>query len=78
MTKGLAQKRHHKKRLKDKRKRDIVYTKGNPINKHVITPKLCSCITCGSPRKFFGNSKHGKTVQELRQEDKQKGEGDVD
>ena len=77
MTKGLAQKRHHKKRLKNKRKRDN-HAKGQPLNKHVITPKLCSCWMCGNARKFFGNSKHGKTVQELRQEDKQKGEGDVD
>lgn len=70
MTKGLAQKRHHKKRLKDKRKYDMVYHKNFSLNKHVITPKLCSCIMCGNMRKFFGNSKHGKTVQELRQEEK--------
>lgn len=70
MAKGLAQKRHHKKRLKNKRKHDIVYHKEFSLNKHVITPKLCSCIICGSPRKFFGNSKHSKTIQELRQEEK--------
>lgn len=71
MTKGLAHKRHHKKRLKNKRKRDT-FAKGQPINKHVITPTICSCWMCGSPRKFSGNSKQGKTIQELRQEDKQK------
>ena len=70
MSKGVAQKRHHKKRLKDKRKRDIFYTKGTPINKHVITPTICSCWMCGSPRKFSGNSKKGMTIQELRQEEK--------
>lgn len=72
MAKGLAQKRHHKKRLKNRRKRDIFYTKGSPINKHVITPKLCSCWLCSSPRKFSGNGKQGMTIQELRQADKQK------
>lgn len=72
MTKGFAQKIHHKKRLKSRRKRDIFYTKGSSINKHVITPKPCSCWLCGSPRKFSGNSKQGMTVQELRQVDKQK------
>ena len=70
MTKGLAQKRHHKKRLKDKRKHDIVYHKEFSLNKHVITPKLCSCWLCGSPRKFFGNSKQGMAIQELQQEEK--------
>lgn len=70
MTKGLAQKRHHKKRLKDKRKNDMVCHKEFSLNRHVITPKLCSCWLCGSPRKFSGNSKHGKTVQELRQKEK--------
>lgn len=70
MSKGLAQKRHHKKRLKNKRKHDIVYHKEFPINRHVITPKLCSCWLCGSPRKFSGNSKQGKTIQELKQEEK--------
>ena len=72
MSKGISERRHHKERLKKKRKNDMVYHNMFPINKHVITPKLCSCIICGSPRKFSGNSKHGKTVQELRQEDKQK------
>lgn len=72
MTKGLAQKIHHKKRLKNRRKRDIFYTKGSSINKHVITPKLCSCWLCSSPRKFSGNSKQGMIVQELRQVGKQK------
>lgn len=70
MAKGLAQKRYHKKRLKNKRKHDIVYHKEFSLNKHVITLKLCSCIICSSPRKFFGNSKQGKTIQELRQEEK--------
>ena len=70
MAKGLAQKRHHKKRLKNKRKHDMVYHKEFSLNKYVITPKLCSCIICGNIRKFFGNSKHSKTIQELRQEEK--------
>lgn len=70
MTKGLAQKRNHKKRLNNKRKRDIFYTKGSPINRNVITPTICSCWMRGSPRKFSGNSKQGMTIQELRQEEK--------
>ena len=66
MARGRALNRHHKNRLKDKRKGDIVYHENFPINKHVITPKLCSCIMCGNQRKFFGNSKQAKTIQELR------------
>ena len=66
MSRGLGLKRHHKDRLKSKRKNDIVYCKEFPLNKHVTTPKLCSCAMCGNPRKFVGNSKESKTVQELR------------
>lgn len=72
MTKGLAQKRHHKKRLKNRRKYDIVYHKEFSLNKHVITPTICSCWMCGNVRKYYGNSKQGKTIQELRQVIKQK------
>ena len=66
MSKGISERRNHKERLKKKRKNDIVYYTGCPINKHVITPKLCSCIMCGNMRKYFGNSKQGKTIQELK------------
>ena len=66
MSKGISERRHHKERLKKKRKNDIVYYIGCPINKHVITPKLCSCIMCGNMRKYFGNSKQCKTIQELK------------
>lgn len=75
MTKGLAQRIHHKKRLKNKRKHDT-FAKWQPLNKHVITPTICSCWMFGNARKFSGNSKHGKTIQELRQVDKQKEMGD--
>ena len=66
MVRGRALNRHHKNRLKDKRKGDIVYHSEFPINKHVITPKICSCIMCGNVRKYFGNGKQAKTIQELR------------
>ncbi|CAH1193068.1 Hypothetical protein DAL_41 [Psychrobacter phage D'Alembert] len=75
MSKGLAQKRHHKKRLKNRRKRDT-FAKVQPLNKYVITPTICSCWMCGNARKFSGNSKQGKTIQELRQEYKQKDNDD--
>lgn len=66
MARGRALNRHHKNRLKSKRKGDIVYHSEFPINKHVTTPKLCSCWMCGNTRKFLGNSKQAKTIQELR------------
>lgn len=28
--------------------------------------KICSCVMCGNPRKYNGNSKQSQTVQELR------------
>lgn len=48
-----------------------MYYIGCPINKHVITPKICSCIICcKSQRKYFGNSKQAKTIQELRADER--------
>ena len=71
MSKGISERRHHKERLKKKRKNDTVYYEEHPINKHVITPKVCSCIVCcKSQRKYFGNSKQAKTIRELKQEEK--------
>ncbi|WP_230655919.1 hypothetical protein [Psychrobacter sp. I-STPA10] len=70
--------RHHLQRLKHKRKYDRNYhshltytTTGEtaqivPIHQHIITPARCSCWMCGNPRKFYGNSKHAKTIQERR------------
>ena len=70
MSKGISVRRHHKERLKKKRKNDMVYHEVFSINKHVITPKLCSCIMCGNLRKFFGNGKEAKTIQELRADER--------
>lgn len=30
------------------------------------TPRPCSCWMCGNPRKHYGNGKHAKSMQELR------------
>lgn len=68
MARGRELNRHHRERMKNKRKGDLVYHEEFPIGKHVKTPKLCSCVFCGNPRKFFGNSKESKTIQELRNE----------
>ena len=78
IMKSKTLRRHHIQRLKNKRKYDLHYYWGlmdnitrpaiqiMPIHQHVITPAKCSCFMCGNPRKFYGNSKHGKTLQELR------------
>lgn len=34
------------------------------IGIHANTPARCSCEMCGNPRKYLGNSKHGKTISE--------------
>lgn len=73
MSRGKRLNRHHKQRMKDKRKNDFTYHEEFPLNKHVITPKLCSCIMCSGARKYAGNSKQGKTMQELRSFDNFKG-----
>lgn len=68
MARGRELNRHHEQRMKKKRKRDTVYHDDLPIGKHVKTPKLCSCFMCGNPRKYLGNAKDSKTIQELRNE----------
>ena len=71
MSKGISERRHHKERLKKNRKNDMVYHEMFSINKHVITPKICSCIICcKSKRKYFGNGKQAKTIQELKADER--------
>ncbi|MDO4879473.1 MAG: hypothetical protein Q3966_09330 [Neisseria sp.] len=60
MTASLR--RHHLARLKQKRRWDR-RASGN-LKFHLTTPKPCSCILCGNPRKFYGNGREGKTIQE--------------
>lgn len=62
---------HQKQRIRNRRKKDIVYTMAKDsscerLGKHVKTPTMCSCFMCGNPRKYYGNSKAALTVQELR------------
>ena len=64
MTRALR--RHHVKRLKNKRCRDLHFA-GIPLGAHVATPARCSCWMCGNPRRFYGNSRAALTVQQLRQ-----------
>ena len=37
------------------------------VGKTTNTFTQCSCFMCGNPRKFYGNSKAAKTIQELKQ-----------
>lgn len=74
-----AKRRHHINRLKHKRSRDLVVahitdesifspnsSKQKHIARHFATPKSCSCSLCSNPRKFYGNSKDAKTLQEQK------------
>ena len=60
---SLAERRHHVQRMKQKRKNDQLV--GKHLGAHVNTPAKCSCWMCGNPRRFQGNSKEAKTLQEL-------------
>ncbi|MDO4441849.1 MAG: hypothetical protein Q4B81_06675 [Moraxella sp.] len=70
---------HHKLRQIKKRQQDLLYTpcwndfepmheviKTKGFKMRITTPTLCSCWLCGNPRKFYKNSKLGKTLQELK------------
>lgn len=66
--------RHHIGRLKQNRRRDRIVSNScaKPLGQHIVTPKPCSCWMCGNPRKFYGNGKAAKTMQELRWDEKEK------
>lgn len=66
MGRGRAENRHNKERMKNRRKNDILVHKDTVLNIHVNTPARCSCVMCGNPRKFFGNSEQSKTMQERK------------
>lgn len=63
MSKSRAQTRHHKQRVKDKRKsyvnmyREPTSAVKEPTDKQIgkvaHTPTNCSCWMCGNPRKYF-------------------------
>lgn len=65
---------HHFNRIVNKRKDDIYSNLVDSVNSELTksfkmrlhTPKLCSCWLCGNPRKFYGNGKNAKTLQELK------------
>lgn len=66
-----AIRRHHAWRLKKNRltyysnwgKRD---TSGRAVGMLLHTAALCSCFACGNARRFYGNGRQGRTLQELR------------
>lgn len=70
-----AERRHHYKRLKEKRIRDRYWGFGeslydkppadNLLGICVDTPQPCSNYCCGNPRKHF----HMRTIQELKSEE---------
>lgn len=76
MSKSKPLRHHHKLRQINKRQKDKIYCWiNNPnsevwydkdLKKRTTTPKLCSCWLCGNPRKFYGNGKNAKTIQELK------------
>lgn len=69
--KRRAKKFKHKKRIKNNRKHDFSHHEEQPLNKHVTTPKACSCYMCGNPRKYGGNCVEALTLQERKALDKE-------
>ena len=76
MPKPKSLRLHHTHRQIKKHQKDTMYIyadksddeflDGKGFKMRVITPVLCSCIMCGNPRKFYGNGKDSKTLQELK------------
>ena len=59
-------KRHHRARLKHNRKYHFERVlSGKQLGMAVNTPRPCSCVMCGNPRRYFGK----KTLAELRNVD---------
>lgn len=65
-NKSIRMRRHHRKRIINKRKNDMTYYKESPIGKHITHPVKCSGPCCGNPRNHYGNSQMSKTFQELK------------
>lgn len=67
---------HHFNRIANKRKDDIYSNLVDNVNSETFlsksfkmrlhTPNLCSCWLCGNPRKFYGNGKDAKILQESK------------
>lgn len=79
MSKSKSLRHHHTHRQIKKRTKDLRYIlswnnfepfdkvmAGKNFKMRITTPTLCSCWLCGNPRKFYGNGKDGKTLQELK------------
>lgn len=72
MRYSRAERRHHTKRLKIKRAKQLLafsYTGrfknfNRSVGRWVNTRTFCSCTMCASPRKLYGNGKNAKTRQE--------------
>ena len=62
-----AERKHHEKRLKAKRSKYFMASGRTPKQQGKVyhTPALCSCPTCGNPRKHL-RGKRGLTMQEKR------------
>lgn len=66
--KSIAIRRHHRKRLWDKRKKYFTCPNGN--DKRILkTPKPCSCYMCGNARKYFNEiteqeQKHNQSTKD--------------
>lgn len=74
MRYSRSHRRHHLERLKRKRYLESLRSATTDptwairnANARVHTACICSCFVCGNPRSFYGNSKQGLTMQELRQ-----------
>ncbi|WP_349043602.1 hypothetical protein [Brucella melitensis] len=66
-----ALRRHHRQRVKNNRKKywTVFPHEESPKRLGIITttPCICSCWMCGNPHKYYGNSKSGMKISELRQ-----------
>lgn len=65
MSRDAVFRRAQRLRIRAKRLRDMPWLRTldeAEIGVHIDTPKRCSCLFCGNPRRHFGI----KTVQERR------------
>lgn len=68
-----SHRRHHAERLKRNRyKESLRYSTSSPdwalwfSRKRLHTACMCSCSTCGNPRRHYGNKAEARTLQERR------------
>ena len=71
MARTRAERRHHMRRMRHKRRNDNAVRDGSPKDqgRHYTTPCCCSCWMCGHKRDWYGPGIQEQRAQAKYKED---------